>query len=58
MERYVSRNDHALTRTEISHCKLPADNHGVCEVDLNFEVFPGVTVESIMANLPDGSGTR
>lgn len=39
------------------HLKLPEDNNSVCEVDLDFEVFPGVTVESIMANLPDGAGT-
>ncbi|OJT03597.1 hypothetical protein TRAPUB_5773 [Trametes pubescens] len=47
-----------IIRAYMTNGTLPADNHGVCEVDLDFEVFPGVTVESIMANLPDGSGTR
>ncbi|OJT07419.1 hypothetical protein TRAPUB_1739 [Trametes pubescens] len=46
-----------IVRAYMKDGTLPEDNNTVCEVDLDFEIFPGVTVESVMANLPHDAGT-
>ncbi|KAH9858204.1 TAP-like protein-domain-containing protein [Lenzites betulinus] len=46
-----------IIRAYMTNGTLPVDNNGICEVDLDFEIFTGVTIERTMANLPDHSGT-
>lgn len=31
------------------HVQLPDDNRTLCEVDTDFEIFPGVNTEDILA---------
>ncbi|KAI0636319.1 TAP-like protein-domain-containing protein [Trametes polyzona] len=45
-----------VVRAYVTKDTLPPDNHAICEVDLDFEIFPGVTMEKTMANLPDHAG--
>ncbi|KAI0830715.1 TAP-like protein-domain-containing protein [Trametes gibbosa] len=45
-----------IIRTYMTNGTLPVDNHGICEVDLDFEIFPGITIERTIANLPDHAG--